>query len=38
MPAHLCQLKSFTRWIEKGRSVMYRPTLKEPTSISASSQ
>ncbi len=38
MPAHLCQLKSLTRWIENGRPVMYRPTQKEPTIISASSQ
>ena len=38
MPAHLCQLNSFTRVTENGRSCMYRPTPKVPMMPSASSQ
>jgi hypothetical protein len=38
MPAHLCQLKSFSRVGDIGRSDMYSPMLNEPTMANASSQ
>jgi hypothetical protein len=38
MPAHLCQLNSFSFCGETGRSAMYKPTPNEPMMATASSQ